>query len=155
MESVEALAAQVGHSGRLGDEHDRFAVYRAALGDPSLWSTVVDGVAREPDVGVATDVLARLLELVPPEDRDGVLRAGPVDDRGFLATREAELRVLDAVTSSSAAVVDPDLADAVLDGSDWLQRRVVAGGSPTSLLERLAETGRTRKVRAAARLRAR
>jgi hypothetical protein len=155
VDELRELAAQVGHDGQLEDEHARFAVYSAAIQDPAQWDLLLPAVAQEPDGNVASDILAKLLERVPRPERAAILRVAPADRTTFLVRRDADLGVLDDLASEEST--DGAVVERVVEGSDWLQRRVVDrdGAVPGTVLEALAERGRTRKVRAAARERLR
>lgn len=125
------------------DEHDRLALYAAAVQAPENASPLKSVVAREPVEGVATALLFAALDMYPdPADRDEWVAALPPDRRAFAAQRVRELRVLEAVLDGDA-VSDED----VTGWPAWLQRRAVDCSTSRPLLERLAATGRSKKIR--------
>ncbi|MGW5482513.1 hypothetical protein [Streptomyces sp. NPDC004008] len=148
---TEALRRLARALGRTDDpateEHDRWALYRAAVGVPA---------ARPP-----------LFEGVPGADRSAGLRGGrrgaragarerpramgrrlPPSVRKFPARRARELGVLAAL--ERGAVPAETVGDQVGDWSDWLQRGAVRVSGDSEVLRVLSREGRTKRIRQAA-----
>jgi hypothetical protein len=117
-------------------------------------------LALDPDPVMAGSVLAELLADADAPRRTALLAYARSGNEDFLQRRARELSVLDRLGTAVSEVSDvagrsQALVAQVLDGSDWLQRRAVDRTSDGSILSALAEGGRTKRVRAAARQRAR
>jgi hypothetical protein len=136
-------------------EHERYARYLlefanvAEDGEPGL----IRAVLADPDQVMAESAVVRHLDL-----RAAALLAGPgfpawaermgalVAEHRFAARRLREWVLLRAITR------DEGWGETELTGaSDWLQRRACAEPAAPAALAVLAEQGRTRRVRTAAR----
>ncbi|WP_454043329.1 hypothetical protein [Cellulosimicrobium sp. Marseille-Q8652] len=145
-ERLEELADALAMTGDAADEHWRWAVYRRATEVPALRTTLLRAVEVEPDAAVAVGVAWAVLERDDAETARWVA-AVPAPDRRRVESRAAEIAVLRGVRSLDTA---PSAQD-VNGWSDWLQRRVVTEVDGRRVLAALAEHGRTRRVRGAAR----
>lgn len=136
------------------DSHERFGVYQGMLTDSTGRSAMERCLGLEPDEALATSVLAALLEQVAGAGRQRLVDLAPPSGHRFLAERAHDLEVLDhlAGAATSGEVVDR-IADRVVAGSDWLQRRAAERSTSEPLLQALAQRGRTRKVRTLSRAR--
>ena len=140
--------------GCLGDahmpenEHERYGAYIRAKGRQDCLGPLLECLRVEPDEALATSMLAALMEVLGPVDRQGLLDIAPHDSVDFLRTRAEDLLLLEQL--SAAGDVDDEVVGRLLASSDWLQRRAVEGVSAKSVLTVLAESGRTRRVRAQA-----
>ncbi|MFJ5221050.1 hypothetical protein ACIP98_41205 [Streptomyces sp. NPDC088354] len=136
------------------DEHVRFAAYLDKLehvGDPDEVD-LVSSVLTDPDQTMAQSAVLRHLDR-----RATGLYAGPAYegwaqrmtqatiDRPFLAQRLREWSVFRAIT-----LMLPWQPDDLLASSNWLQLKT-ADGTNTEAIEILAEAGRTKRIRNAAR----
>jgi hypothetical protein len=158
-EALAELMSDVGRRVDVNDEHARFDLYRSLLEDPHWRPGLLLCLALEPDPALATSVLASLLELVAAEERPSIVSAAPASGEEFLGGRAHDLELLELLQDEPSAGEQPSVADetlaSLIDGSDWLQRRVAEAAVAPPVLSALADRGRTRKVRAraAARLR--
>ncbi len=126
-------------------EHRRFDVYVAALGDERLRGLLIDALGQETDAALRDGVLVRLLEMLDKDGRWQVLESFNVS--AFVACRREELDLLDALYEGQVfGLAERGL---LLDGTDWLQRRAIRVRR-MDVLEVLAMSGRTRRVRSAA-----
>ncbi|MBM9507585.1 hypothetical protein [Actinacidiphila acididurans] len=135
-------------------EHLRFAAWLRDLEQvaDADEAALVGAVLRDPDRVMAESAVVRHLDR-----RAGDLHLGPAWEpwaesmarattgRPFLARRLREWALLRAI-----ALRRPWCSDALLAASDWLQRKAAATPNATAL-EILAEHGRTRRIRNAAR----
>lgn len=147
------LMTKVGRKVDDNDEHARGDLYRSLLDDPHWRPGMLLCLALEPDPALATSTLALLLVVVPPEERHTVVSSAPASGVEFLARRARDLELLDLLQSEVSAERQSVVGEALallLNGSDWLQRRVADASVAPSVLSALAEGGRTRKVRARA-----
>lgn len=147
------LMTDVGRRVDAADEHARLDLYRSLLSDEHWRPGVLACLALEPDAALATSVLAALLEVMMPAERELALSAAPASGAEFLATRADELAVLELVTADT--IDDPTALERLVSGSDWLQRRASEQAQAAAVLSELATRGRTKKVRARAAERAR
>ncbi len=138
------VAARHGGAVDPSDEHARLAVYRAVLTEDGQRSALLGCLADEPDVSLATSMLAELLEIMQPSERGAALSVAPPSGSDFLSQRAQELELLERAGRPS---VDDEVIELVLAGSDWLQRRVAVDAQAAAMRSALADRGRTRKVR--------
>lgn len=142
-------------AGAVTSGHERYARYLLEFADvadedePEL----VRAVFTDPDRVMAEAAVVRHLDLRAAALLTGsafpawAARLGaPVADHPFPARRLREWVLLRAITREEGWQ-ESDLTSA----SDWLQRRACAGPVAPAALTVLAEQGRTRRVRAAAR----
>jgi hypothetical protein len=141
----------------LSDEHVRYAIYVNALrgASPSVERDVISAVLTDPDSAMRESALVSYLDdrvprmRSPHEIGQWVARVGDLfTQSAFLASRLQEWELLKRVEAGEEV---PDLE--LLDSSDWFQRKLSDAPAPASVLRLLAERGRTRRVRAAARRR--
>lgn len=137
------------------DEHERFTAYLQALSqvpdDAEL--ALVAEVLTDPDVVMAQSAVCRHLDrragtLLPGPDYMpwAQAMAGVVASRPFLAERLHEWSLFRAVTLSQSWS-----PDALTGASNWLQLKVATGPGTTEAAAILAEAGRTKRIRNAAR----
>lgn len=136
------------------DEHVRYQAYRQAfaLSSPADDRALIEVVLHDPDVGMAESAVGEHVER-RAASREGFAEwaasiADLVAGHDFLTTRIAEWLVVLGVVDGRT-----DLVEAVIEASDWCQRTVVATVESDAVLRRLAEAGRTKRVRNAARQR--
>ncbi|MFS0704349.1 hypothetical protein AB6N23_07490 [Cellulomonas sp. 179-A 9B4 NHS] len=141
--ALDALAGAVGddHHGPWDDEHDRHALYAAALRQ-GRGAAVRSCLADEPDPHVATSVVLTALDDAPDGELDDWARAALADARGLVAERVAELRSARALAAGL-----PIGPGAAATWSDPLQRRLAGTSDRPDVLEVLGRDGRTRRVR--------
>lgn len=137
------------------DEHVRFAAYLGKLGHVADANEVdlVGRVLTDPDLTMAQSAVLRHLDR-----RAAVLYAGPdyegwaramtqaTIDHPFLTQRLREWSLFRAITLKL-----PWQPENLLTSSNWLQLKTAAGTN-TEAIEILAEAGRTRRIRNAARI---
>ena len=130
------------------DEHERWRVFRAAMDARCEPDLVLAAVREEGDAAVARAVVVEALPGVPDDRMSEWADADPRPSDGFVARRVAEIRTLRELIGGHA----PGAAE--IDGwSDWLQRSVAEDVGNAEVLALLADTGRTKRVRATARAR--
>lgn len=142
---IAALAEELGERvGDLGDEHERWRIYRLAVDVPASRPLLVDALRRELDAPLATSVVLLMLERLADDDDAGrvawIELAPEGDDRRLARDRAEDLRTL-----RSSALSEFDAG-----WSTWLQRRLAESRVEPSLLAGLAELGATRRIRATA-----
>ncbi|MDV5148443.1 hypothetical protein R1T08_30840 [Streptomyces sp. SBC-4] len=147
--AVRRLAGLVGWDvPDVTDGHARWELYRAALASDTARPGLLAAVAVEPDGAVASAAVGEALERVPRADRDAWVQALAPSVRAFSERRAHELGVLEDLRSGSMVRAPaPELVDG---WSDWLQLRIAAEVSDSSVLRVLAESGRTKRIRRAA-----
>jgi hypothetical protein len=135
----------------LADEHLRLDLYRIARGGFPAEELVALMLA-DPDIGMADAALVELIDDVATQQpgaafggwSSAVLDAG-VERRAFPSKRIHEWRLLISVNE----LPSDGLAD-LIAGSDWVQRGAVERTSERSVLEALAEHGRTKRTKSLA-----
>jgi hypothetical protein len=155
MENVRRLADVVGFELDLDDEHSRFAFYKSITDEPRWRLSLLSCLLVETNTDVSTAVVLALLEKVGPWERDVVVHVAPASDQDRVTGRASDLALLELLlgwpmdNEGLGWGGDTALAS-LIDGSDWLQRRVADEAVATPILRLLAERGRTKKVRARA-----
>lgn len=160
LESISALCLlATGDLDRLvRDEHQRYAWYQEALAlvPSSATREVVAAVLRDPDRAMAASAVNGHLDSQAPlfSSRAAFTTwvdtiVDLLDGDPFLARRVHEWTLFKAVMDGQ-----PPAADAIVQGSDWLQRRLAEQAADRETLELLARAGRTKRVRAKAASRA-
>ncbi|MEU3477586.1 hypothetical protein ACI2LO_25010 [Streptomyces sp. NPDC033754] len=130
------------------DGHARWELYRAALASDAARPGLLAAVAAETDGALASAVVGEALERVPRGDREAWVQALAPLVRAFSERRAHELGTLEDLRSGSTVQAPaPELVDS---WSDWLQLRIAAEVSDSSVLRVLAESGRTKRIRRAA-----
>lgn len=107
-------------------------------------------LTEEDDFGLVHAVVVGAPEVVDEAHGRAWINLLPYDDRGFVERRSREIGVLRSSARSAARGPAID-ATTIDETSDWLQRRVAGSPSTTETLQALAEYGRTKAVRHAAR----
>jgi hypothetical protein len=133
------------------DEHARFALYQSVRAAGGRERELLACLALDPDPVMAGSVLAELLADADAPGRTALLTFAQNGNEAFLRRRAHELSLLDRLGPATSEA----LVAQILDGSEWLQRRAVDRAGQVPILLALAEGGRTRRIRAAARQRAR
>lgn len=135
----------------LDDEHVRWRIYDEAIASGSAWRELAEVLALEPVLAVASSAFLGLVEGVEADDREAVAAVAASagrDDPG-LQQRVSDLLVSERVAGPAA--LEPEDVRAVLEGSDWLQRRVSERSSSDLVLSALETSGRTKRVRRTAK----
>ncbi|GGT43110.1 hypothetical protein [Streptomyces purpureus] len=139
-------------------EHMRFARYIDALAQvpPARETALIADVLADPDRAMAESAVTRHLDrratelLADPEFPVWTASMGDTVARfPFLTRRLAEWSLFRAV-SATGGHWEPG---ALIAATDWLQRKVSEHSASPQALRTLAEHGRTRRVRNAARAR--
>ncbi|MER5410859.1 hypothetical protein [Streptomyces sp. NPDC002769] len=134
------------------DEHQRFARYLdelAAVRDEDE-AELVTRILRDPDTTMAQSAIVRHLDRRAAQllTDDGFTSwahamAEVSAEREFLPHRLREWTLLRSITTG-----EPRSSEEVTTGSDWFQRKAVETVPSPVVLTLLAESGRTRRVRA-------
>ncbi|MFD7324204.1 hypothetical protein ACFV9D_24410 [Streptomyces sp. NPDC059875] len=133
------------------DEHVRFARYRRAFDEvaPPDAAALIAQVLTDPDKGMANSAVCayldrRAAELLtdPGYPAWRLEMTGPVGGDDFSTRRLNEWTLLRAMTLN-----EPWDAENLLAASNWLQLLTAEKSSATTVLEVLAESGRTRRIR--------
>ncbi|WP_329528639.1 hypothetical protein [Streptomyces sp. NBC_01462] len=133
------------------DEHVRFARYRRAFDEvaPPDAAALIAQVLTDPDKGMANSAVCEYLDRRAAELLTGpaypawrLEMTGPVGVDDFSTRRLNEWTLLRAMTLN-----EPWDAENLLAASNWLQLRTAETSSATTVLEVLAESGRTRRIR--------
>lgn len=137
------------------DEHQRYARHRHALAtvDDAHEANLVATVLGDPDSAMArsavvTHIDNRARQLLVEEGYShwSAEMAAVIGKDEFLSRRLREWTLLRSIT-----IDERWTADDITTASDWFQRLAAATTTSTEVLRLLAEQGRTRRVRAAAR----
>ncbi|MBB2924862.1 hypothetical protein [Cellulomonas cellasea] len=129
------------------DEHERWAVYQAALARGDLLGPLLAATVAEPEPALAVGVAFAMLERLPAGEAEPWVRAVPEPEREKVRTRATDLAVLHGRTPADAAAAEREVAA----WSDWLQWRLAAESHSAAVLTLLEAHGRTRRVRGLAR----
>ncbi|WP_141372239.1 hypothetical protein [Cellulomonas cellasea] len=129
------------------DEHDRWAVYQAALARADVAGPLLAATVAEPEPALAVGVAFAMLERLPAVEAEPWVRAVPEPEREKVRARAGDLAVLRGRTPVDAGAAEPEVAA----WSDWLQRRLAAESHSAAVLVLLEAHGRTRRVRGLAR----
>ena len=142
--AVAALLAYVGAQAiDVNDEHERWALYQAAMGLPQAWQALEEAVRLERDDAVATSVVLEMLSRSSADARERWVRAlSSAEKQQFARQRADELGVLDG--ASAGEQVQP------ANWSRWLQERLAEQATDAGVLAYLARDGDTKRVRRAA-----
>ncbi|MFB8243391.1 hypothetical protein ACFC58_43355 [Kitasatospora purpeofusca] len=133
------------------DEHVRFARYRRAFDEvaPADAAVLIARVLTDPDKGMANSAVCEYLDrraaelLTDPGYPSWCLEmTGPVAVDDFSTRRLNEWTLLRAMTLS-----EPWDAENLLAASNWLQLHTAEQSSAMTVLDVLAESGRTRRIR--------
>ncbi|WP_329297624.1 hypothetical protein OG410_02860 [Streptomyces sp. NBC_00659] len=133
------------------DEHVRFARYRRAFDEvaPANAASLIARVLTDPDKAMANSAVCEYLDgraaelLTDPGYPAWCLEmTGPVGVDDFSTRRLNEWTLLRAMTLN-----EPWDAENLLTASNWLQLRTAEKFSDVTVLEVLAESGRTRRIR--------
>lgn len=150
-EQLRLLAERLDVSAEcLGHDNDRWAIYSRALEHPDEHACLMRLLSEEDDLGLVYAVVVGALEVVDEAQGRAWIDLLPHDDRGFVERRWREIGVLRSSARSAARGPDVD-ATTINEWSDWLQRRVARSQVTAETLQVLAEHGRTKAVRHAAR----
>ena len=128
------------------DEHERHPVYTAAVRSQH-WERVLSLLPRDPEPLLSGTILVELLDQVEPDSFDVVVAAAPVSQHDFVRRRREDIELLRIVREGRATA---ETIEAVIGGTDWLQRRAAETIPPGVVLDQLAKNGRTRRVRSLA-----
>ncbi|WP_157252772.1 hypothetical protein [Nonomuraea typhae] len=141
----ELARVQEAYPGDLNDEHERWALYlvaiRQGLGIPQLF----DLLPLEPELDMASSAVVNLVERVAPEERRAWLSRIPQEAREYPEGRVAELETVDAILSGDLPA--SHVAGNLDSWSNWLQLRITDYVEDPTVLEILAEHGRTKRIR--------
>lgn len=145
-ERLRDLAARVGADPPdPADEHARWALYARAAPVEEARPDLLWLVEREPDGALASAVVVRLLESVPQDLRPRCVAALPPGrTREYARVRARELAILEDLAAGAEV---PDVGE----WTPWLQLRAAAAARHRGVLEALAATGATRRIRHTAR----
>lgn len=155
-DAVTALARTVAGQDLPADEdwwqdgHARWELYRRAAEAEDAGERLLAAVAAESDLPLASAVAVMMLEKVPAGERGRWVDALDPEVRDFARKREHELAVLDTLTAGEPPAGSPS-AQEIAAWSDWLQLRVAGAARDRPLLELLAGSGRTKRIRGEAR----
>ncbi|MEY2244016.1 hypothetical protein AB8A21_13970 [Streptomyces sp. BF23-18] len=136
------------------DEHVRFARYRRAFDEvaPADAASLIARVLTDPDKGMANSAVCEYLDRRAAELLTGpgypawrLEMTGAVEMDDFSTRRLDEWTLLRAMTLN-----EPWDAGNLLMASNWLQLRAAETCSVTSVLDVLATSGRTRRIRTTA-----
>ncbi|MBX6385472.1 MAG: hypothetical protein IRZ07_21280 [Microbispora sp.] len=137
------------------DEHERWWLYQAVMDDPnpSTRQALQAAVCQEEDENVALSIVLRMLERVPKSDR--ALWIDAISDGAsheYAHARAVDLENLETLLQREDPVcgVRGDSSCSIESWSDWLQLQLAAKSSSVGLLRRLAEAGRTKRIRRSA-----
>lgn len=139
------------------DEHARYRLYSEALRDasPAVEREIVLAVLSDPDVAMRESALGTYVDhragrsQSPAEFDEWARSIGELLTAPYLARRLAEWRLLKLLEAGESA--DPR---ELIESSDWLQRRITeTAGVREDILRVLAQSGRSRRIRAAAQRR--
>lgn len=145
--AVGIVALRANAAGDLGDEHVRWAVYRWAFDHDETWEDLLEATRVDPDTTLAAGVVLEMLTRVPTSAAGSWIAACPGEARALAAGRARDVEILRRCQRESGARGSAPASE----WSDWLQRRVASTSPDPRVLALLAEEGRTRKVRVAAR----
>ncbi|WP_275294719.1 hypothetical protein [Amycolatopsis sp. La24] len=125
--------------------HARWRVYSAALRIPGRADQLISALGHEPDEAIAVSVALKCIEELPEPLREMVASTLPVgNSQEFVRARMADLSVLDALVSRPGDQVEPASMER---WSPWLQLRAATSSSRQQVLEYLASSGRTKRIR--------
>ncbi|WP_030454172.1 hypothetical protein [Herbidospora cretacea] len=148
-EVIDRLAALIGvdMGAERDDEHRRWELYCRALDDldESRAELLHDVVRLESEGEIALGVALRVLPVVPPERRpDWVNRLAGERERRYADNRREDLDLLDRFRALPGGA---DVQFDVTSWSQWLQLRMAENVAHTGVLERLASSGSTKRIR--------
>lgn len=131
------------------DEHQRWPLYRQAMGRPECHEQLMAAVAVDPDPVLVAAVVVGMLGVVRENRRLWVGLARDESTRRYASRRAAEHEILDA--QGDVPGLDPAMS---ATWTDWLQRTLSEVSTIPEVLELLAHHGSTRRIRRTASSRA-
>ncbi|MGH3801033.1 MAG: hypothetical protein ACRDTD_13010 [Pseudonocardiaceae bacterium] len=141
----------IGTNQMMHDEHARHQMYLNALSlassleERELIATVLrdpDGVMAEAAVVSHIDRQASVLNSRSSYENWANRVVDLMSQHDFLVCRIKEWKLFKGIMEDGVGSVD-----ALRDASDWLQRKVAQDATSRAVLEKLAEVGRTKRVR--------
>uniref|UniRef100_A0AAU3HQM4 Uncharacterized protein n=1 Tax=Streptomyces sp. NBC_01393 TaxID=2903851 RepID=A0AAU3HQM4_9ACTN len=133
------------------DEHVRFARYRRAFDEvaPADAASLIARVLTDPDKGMANSAVCDYLDRRAAELlTDPGYPAWRLEMTGLVGVDDFSTRRLDEWTLLRAMTLnEPWDTENLLAASNWLQLRTAEKFSGVTVLEVLAESGRTRRIR--------
>ncbi|UKD59501.1 hypothetical protein L3Q65_23180 [Amycolatopsis sp. FU40] len=133
--------------------HARWHLYSRAIRVSVGIDRLIPLLSCEPDATIAASVALQCLEEVPEPLLASVVNALPAGgSQGLARARMADLSVLDALASRPS---EPPGATSMAGWSQWLQLRAAKLSSHRQVLEYLASSGATKRIRREALARAR
>ncbi|MFD9125165.1 hypothetical protein [Kitasatospora sp. NPDC059571] len=143
-EIIDALAARSADGDAdIEDEHGRWSLYRRSFDRAECRRRLLDAVAAEPDPNVALGIVLEMLGRIAPADRPRWVARLPTARGRDLASRRA--RELAVHESGSVSDLLEDGAEE--SWSDWLQLLLAESSAEPAVLRRMAERGRTKRIR--------
>ncbi|MFC6081594.1 hypothetical protein [Sphaerisporangium aureirubrum] len=140
------LAEQVGSQvGDLNDEHERWRLYKLAMDTPAAVPSLFDCLALERDPAVQSAAVVMMIERIESDQRGRWVDLLPREHMEFARTRMRELAKLDELRSGNYSA--ERIAREVANWSNWLQFGAVKYASDETVLNVLAENGRTKRIR--------
>jgi hypothetical protein len=136
------------------DEHDRWSVYAAIVGDLTLRPVLLACIVRDPDHSMASAALVEVLEISPAADRQSMFEAAPTLHTKIVRSRMTELPMLerfrDGPDGAPPAPMTAAEGEHILAASNWFQTRMIAEATALDALSLLAEHGPSRRIRTGA-----
>jgi hypothetical protein len=125
---------------------ERWVIYQKAISTLESLDLLLAAVAREDDTALASATVVAVIEQRPDQEAENWIRLLPAAAREFPRTRAGEVERLRQLMAGSTA--SPDEIDT---WTDWLQRRASTRPIDVEVLSLLTKSGRTKRVRNAAR----
>jgi hypothetical protein len=130
--------------GDANDEHERWPVYLAARERTECLGLLFRAVALEPVPSVALGIVLQVLGRLPESTRPAWIAQLRREDGRDYATRRAKEIAIYQSRAATPLLVDEDVQES---WSDWLQLLLAEFSDEPPVLRRLAEKGRTKRIR--------
>lgn len=145
-ESRDELAESLRFQGDVETDRGRWQLYRQALGSEVHHALLLAALRHEPDPQLALAVAYLAISALPAVSHREWISLLPESVRHKAQERSVEVTLLRRAVAGRLTrdEIDPHR------WTDWLQRRMAAEATDRTVVDQLADNGRTKRVRAAA-----
>jgi hypothetical protein len=127
-------------------EHERWALYLRAMDHEDRVGLLFDAVGLESDPSVALSLVLRMFEKLPAAMRE--TWADQISSEKKREFARARIGELDVLRSAEEGLLPLNQAEgAYQEWTDWLQLKLADAAADNSILELLADRGRTKRIR--------
>ncbi|GAA0980476.1 hypothetical protein GCM10009555_047030 [Acrocarpospora macrocephala] len=129
------------------DEHHRWHLYQRVINSerPDLRDVLYQVIGRDEDDALALTVVLHVLEQVPEVERHAwVDRLRTSKSHQYASARSFDIGMLESILQGA---ISENAWQALQERSDWLQLRLARRSESAVVLDELANSGRTKRIR--------